>query len=169
MDAMRSSSKFETSTKESDHAVSKLQGDDLIDFNRYQKLKVSLIIYNSICASVTLCIFVIAVWRLVTGIKHPWLFQYAFADDRVYDAVHAVEISYFPKALTYVDVIYIIAPIYASLVYSANAFMIILSAAMKSYETLSMAKNVLTIMSVPCMLMVGLFGKKILFVTPHVI
>lgn len=118
MDEMRSSSKFETNLKKSAHNVSDLQGDDLIDFNRYQKLKVSLIIYNSLCASVTLCVFVIAVWRLVTGIKHPWLFQYAFADDRVYDAVHSVEISYFPKALTYVDVIYIIAPIYASLVYS---------------------------------------------------
>jgi hypothetical protein len=104
-------------------------------------------------------VFFVSTWRLITGIKHPWLFQYAFSQNRVYDAVHAVEINYFPKSLTYVDLIYIITPIYASIIYACNAFIVAVSASLRNYETLKIVKNVSTGMTVPGLVMVAFFGK----------
>lgn len=136
-----------------------LKGDELLDFQRYQKIKTAIILWNCFTSSICFFVFFVSTWRLVTGIKHPWLFQYAFSEDKVYDAVHAVEINYFPKSLTYVDMIYVVTPIYASVLYASNAFIVAVSASLRNYETLKIIKNVSTGMTVPCLVMVAFFGK----------
>ena len=104
-------------------------------------------------------IFLISTFRLILGIKHPWLFKYTFSDEQVYYSVHSIEIDYFPKSLTIIDVLYIVAPLYACILYATNVFFITLSAVTSSYSILAVTKNILLFLTIPCCAVFCIFGK----------
>lgn len=137
----------------------KLDGDELKDFQRYQKLKTAIIIWNLTIASVSFFVFFVTIWRIVSGNREPWLFKYCFPHGKIYDAVHSVEGDYFPKTLTYVDMIYIVAPVYSTILYASNAFTIAVSISMKNYHYLKATKNISAAMSIPVIILIGIFGK----------
>ena len=136
----------------------KLSEDQLKDFQRYQKLKTAIIIWNLTAASVWFFVFFVSIWRIISGNKEPWLFKYAFPQGKIYDAVHTVEGTHFPKNLTYIDMIYIIAPVYSTILYASNAFTIAFSISMKNFHYLKASKNISAVMVIPVIVLVGIFG-----------
>lgn len=89
-----------------------VQDEDAVRFQRYKKLKHVIILYNTIVASMAFGVCMTTIYRYSKGIYQPWLFKYAFADKDVYFAVHSIEQTYFPKGLTFTEVVYIVGPIY---------------------------------------------------------
>lgn len=136
-----------------------LSGDSLIDFRRYLKIKTALITWNLAAASTSFFVFVVWVWRIMTGNRRPWLFQYAFPEGEISDAVYTIEATYFPKSLGYVDLLYIVTPIYATMLYMCNAFTIVVSISLKNYHYLRASKSISAVMSVPCMILIIVFCK----------
>lgn len=98
--------------KESETQEIKLSDGGAKIFENYTKLKSCLILWNLIIALLALIIFGIVLSRSLEGIKQPWLFKYAFSNERVFYAVHTVERKYQPSSLNYVEIIYIVLPIY---------------------------------------------------------
>mmetsp|Transcript_25562 Transcript_25562/g.28389 ORF Transcript_25562/g.28389 Transcript_25562/m.28389 type:complete len:207 (+) Transcript_25562:178-798(+) len=101
-------------------------------------------------------------WRIVSGNKQPWLFKYAFPDGKISDAIHNVEVSHFPKSLTYIDMIYVVAPIYSTILYASNAFTIAFSISLKNYHYLRATKNISGVMAVPVVILIAIFGNTLL-------
>ena len=135
-----------------------LSGNDVLIFKNYTKLKVSLIIYNIVISLLALIIFGIVFSRLMEGIKQPWLFKYAFSDAKVFHAVHNVEKKYQPDSLKYVDVIYIILPLYLWIVYIVNAVFIITGTWLKNFQLLYLASNVSLSMNCSVCILMIIFG-----------
>ena len=76
---------------------------------------------------------------MLDGIKQPWLFQYTFSDLKVYEAVHNIENTYQPSSLKYVEILYIVGPLYLCLIYVVNATFIIVGASFKNHQILYVA------------------------------
>ena len=159
MEKMRRVKKSYHEDTEKHSPESSLSDDNLMDFQRYMKIKTAIIIWNISAASVCFFIFFVSMWRVLTGNRRPWLFKYVFPNDNIYDAVHSVEVSYFPKSLTYVDMIYVVAPIYATILYASTASTIAVSVSLKNYHYLRATKSLFAVMTVPCILLVSILGK----------
>lgn len=131
-----------------------LTGDELIDYKRYLKIRTALITWNLSAASASFFIFFVCVWRIMSGIRRPWLLRYALPDGVIYNSVYSIESSFFPKSLGYVELLYIITPIYATILYTCNAFTIVVSISLRNYHYLRATKSISAVMSVPCMILI---------------